>query len=110
MQKQQHGPNGVHKLAYSAPALRDLQSIYRHIAAESPSNAYRFVTAIEDRCELIVSAPLSGRLRADLRPGIRIVPFRRRVVIAYRVAGTSIDILRIFYGGQDYEAILAGQP
>ena len=45
-------------------------------------------------------------MRPDLRPGLRVIPYGRSVVIAYQVAGDTIEILRIFYGGQDYETIM----
>jgi toxin ParE1/3/4 len=32
--------------------------------------------------------------------------FERRVTIAFTVEGDSVIILGVFYGGQDYEAVL----
>jgi hypothetical protein len=42
---------------------------------------------------------------------LRIVPFKKRTAIAFEVddARKVVTILRVFYGGQDYEAIL-GPP
>jgi toxin ParE1/3/4 len=37
------------------------------------------------------------------------VPYGRSVVIAYQIADNSVEIVRIFYGGQDYEAIMSGE-
>jgi plasmid stabilization system protein ParE len=37
---------------------------------------------------------------------LRVIPYGRSVVIAYQVAGDTIEILRIFCGGQDYETIM----
>jgi toxin ParE1/3/4 len=45
-------------------------------------------------------------LRDDVRPGLRITNFRRRVAIAFYVVGDRLTILGIFNGGQNYEAIL----
>jgi antitoxin ParD1/3/4 len=41
-------------------------------------------------------------------PGLGVVPFRKRTAIAFEVddARGMVTILRVFYGGQDYEAIL----
>jgi hypothetical protein len=45
--------------------------------------------------------------RSDLRPGIRILTFERRVVIAYAILPSGdIEVGRFFYGGRDYEAII----
>jgi toxin ParE1/3/4 len=49
-----------------------------------------------------------GVARPDLRLNLRIFPLWRRVVIAYEIADNRIDVLRVFYGGRDYQAILGG--
>ena len=41
------------------------------------------------------------------RPGLWIIGFERRVVIAYMILDTGdVEIGRIFYGGRDCEAIM----
>lgn len=41
------------------------------------------------------------------RPGLWIIGFERRVVIADMILDTgAVEIGRIFYGGRDYEAIM----
>ena len=45
--------------------------------------------------------PERGRQRDDLRPGLRIVGFERRVSIAFHVSPDTLVIDRIFYGGRD---------
>jgi len=42
----------------------------------------------------------------EIRPGLRTVGYRRRVTIAFEVADDTVNILGIFYGGQDIEADL----
>jgi plasmid stabilization system protein ParE len=54
-----------------------------------------------------LDVPDSGRRRDDLRSGVSIVGFERRVVIAYKqLQSGDIEIGRIFYGGRNYEALL----
>jgi toxin ParE1/3/4 len=65
----------------------------------------RFIQRIRDRCERIGAAPMGGRPRDDLSPGLRTTPFERSVVIAYVVEGGAVQITNIFYGGRDYEAL-----
>lgn len=55
-------------------------------------------------------APLRGTPRDDIKPGLRIVGFERRAVIAFRVKRSEVVIVRIFYGGRDYERILRSVP
>jgi toxin ParE1/3/4 len=54
--------------------------------------------------------PLGGRPRDDLAAGLRTVPFERTAVIAYVVSGDLVEVINIFYGGRDYEAIYRRHP
>jgi toxin ParE1/3/4 len=47
--------------------------------------------------------PNRGTSREDLRPGLRVMGFERRVLIAFQVATDSVAILRILYGGRSIE-------
>lgn len=94
------------EIVFGPQAAEDLESLYRFIAAERPGNAVSFIRRIRDRCGLLADFPLAGRARDDLRPGLRLLAFERRVVIAYAVRSNDIDILRILYGGRDIDAIL----
>lgn len=71
-----------------------------------PVTAQRFTDRIWAACEKIGNAPLGGRPRDDLLPGLRTVPFEKKAIIAYRVDGETVEIVNVFYGGSDYEAIL----
>jgi toxin ParE1/3/4 len=98
----------AHKLIYRPRAEEDLEAIYRFIAQDSPPRAFAFVEKIQQRCDLLRDSPEQGRARPDLRPNLRVVPYGRSVVITYQVTGDTIEVLRIFYGGQDYETIMSG--
>ena len=50
---------------------------------------------------------MRGMARDDLRPGLRVVGFRRRVTIAFAITEETVEILGIYYGGRDYEALLS---
>ncbi|MDB5618778.1 MAG: uncharacterized protein JWQ24_3016 [Tardiphaga sp.] len=54
-------------------------------------------------CMALAEFPKRGRLRDDLLPGLRMLPFERRVTIAYRVLKTRVEIISIAYGGRDLE-------
>jgi toxin ParE1/3/4 len=98
----------AHKLVYRARAEQDLEAIYRYIAQDSPTRAFSFVEKIQQRCDLLRDSPEQGRARPDLSPGLRVTPYGRSVVITYRLTSDTIEVLRIFYGGQDYETIMSG--
>ncbi|MEO8727303.1 MAG: hypothetical protein ABI383_14410 [Acidobacteriaceae bacterium] len=45
-------------------------------------------------------------MRDDIRPGLRVTSYRKRMVIAFDVDADQVNVIGIFYGGQDYEATL----
>ena len=57
-----------------------------------------------DYCENLQTFPHRGTRRDDLRPGLRTLGFRRRVTILFEVADDTVNIIGVYYGGQDYEA------
>lgn len=96
------------EVVYSPRARQQLTDLYRWIAEESgyPDRAYNYVSAIFDYCDGLADAPMVGRARDDLRPGLRTVGFRRRVVIAFAIREESVEIHGVYYGGQDYELLI----
>ena len=49
---------------------------------------------------------MRGTQHDDLLPGLRIIGMERRVTIAFRIDGNTVEILRILYGGRDVQAAL----
>ncbi|MGL5117498.1 MAG: hypothetical protein ACRC7C_19470 [Beijerinckiaceae bacterium] len=47
--------------------------------------------------------------RDDIRRGLRIIGFEKRVAIAFEVDDNVVRIGRVFYGGHDYDALLGEQ-
>lgn len=52
------------------------------------------------------TSPARGTRRDDIRPGLRTIGFERRATIAFRIVDREVVIIRIFYGGRDFESIL----
>lgn len=96
------------RLVYRPAALADLDAIFDYIAADNDRQAHRFIKDIRARTRALASHPELGPARPDLGPGIRILPILGRVVVAYRIGTGAIEIVRVLYGGQDYEALLRG--
>jgi plasmid stabilization system protein ParE len=98
-------------VVYSPRARRQLTELYLWIAEQSgsPERADGFVSAVLDHCDGLVDSPMIGRARDDLRPGLRTIGFRRRVVIAFAVQEETVEIHGVFYGGQDYETHLSNE-
>jgi len=57
-------------------------------------------------CEDLASFPLRGRVRDDIRPGLRVIGDRRRVVVAFAVINQGMLVVGIFSSGRDYEPVL----
>lgn len=101
----------THRVVFSPESLEQLAELFRYIAeAASPDIAARYTEAIVSHCESLRTFPLSGTRRDDVRPGLRITHYRKRVVIAYDVDAGVISIIGVFYGGQDYETMLQDEP
>ena len=89
-------------LIYAPEAADDLARLRDYIAARSGTQrALGYVDRIMAACDGLTTFPERGRTRDDLRPGLRIVGFERRVAIAFHVTDTMVVIDRILYGGRD---------
>lgn len=89
-------------------AIADLEEVYDFIVSSGgpPEVAFGFVQRIRARCEKIGLVPEGGVARPDLGEGIRLVPFEKSAVLAYRIHDEAIEIVNVFYGGRDYEALM----
>ncbi|MCB1385949.1 MAG: type II toxin-antitoxin system RelE/ParE family toxin [Hyphomicrobiales bacterium] len=88
---------------FSEEARADLFALYDRIAdAAGPQVAFGYVSRLEEYCRGFDIASERGHLREDIRPGLRIVGFERRVTIAFAVTDKRVIILRLFHGGQNW--------
>ena len=92
------------KIVFTPEARDDLFDLYDYIAERSSSKrALGYIQRIEKSCMSLQTFPERGILREDLRPGLRVMGFERRVLIAFRVNSGSVAILRILYGGRSVD-------
>jgi toxin ParE1/3/4 len=92
---------------FSPEAQEQLLSLYRYIAGvASPEIAERYTNSIVAYCDSLQDFPMRGTRRDDVRPGLRITNFKKRAVIAFAVEAAQVSIIGIYYGGQNYEAVL----
>jgi len=45
-----------------------------------------------------------GHLRGDVRLGLRVVGFERRLTVAFTVDEDTVTVLRVFAAGRDWES------
>jgi toxin ParE1/3/4 len=97
------------RITFRPQAEADLFELYRYIAERSGhAIAGRYIDRIEAACMSLENSPMRGTRRDDIRPGLRTVGFERRATIAFKVLAREVVIVRIFYGGRDFESILHG--
>ena len=88
---------------YTDEAGNDLDWIYDTIpGAGVPVVASRYEQRLRTFCDGLDYASERGHRRDDIRPGLRIIGFERRVTIAFAVEPEQVVILRIFYGGRNW--------
>ena len=95
---------------YRPEAVADLEDIFRYILNKSRDHvtARRFTDRIKIRCDKIGNVPHGGVSRPDLGADLQLVPFEKSAVILYRSTAREVEIVNIFYGGRDYEALMRG--
>lgn len=94
---------------FTPEAESDLLELYDYIAEHSsPERALSYIERVERWTNSLQTFPERGTARDDIRPGLRLISFDRRVSIAFQVRTDSVIILRILYAGRDISTELAG--
>jgi toxin ParE1/3/4 len=88
------------QLLFSPLAQSDLEDIGDYIALDNPRRAQTFIQEIRTECQKIVNTPLGFRLREDLAPGLRVLPFGRYLIF-YRALASAVRIERILHSARD---------
>ena len=96
-----------YRVIFTPEAQEQLVGLYRYIAVvASPEIAERYIGSIVAYCEGLRNSPHRGTRRDDVRSGLRITSYKKRVVVAFAVDAELVSIIGIFCGGQNYEAAL----
>ena len=96
-----------YKVVFRPAAEADLHSIYQIIAEDSGhERAVAYIDRIESVCMKLTHFPERGTRRYNLVPGIRTFGFERSATIAFCIEDKTVRIIRIFYGGRDFETLL----
>ena len=92
------------QVRYEEQASLDLLAVFDWLSeTASPLSAIRIVNDLATFIEGLDLAAERGTLRDDLRPKLRVLG-HGRAVVAISVDEDAVYVLRIFYGGQDWEA------
>ena len=93
---------------YRPAAMENLLEIAAYVFERSQNikTTEDYLDRIYRRCEKIGDAPSGGVARDDLGPGIRMAVFEKSIVILYVIAGNTVRITNVFFGGRDYETLV----
>jgi toxin ParE1/3/4 len=84
------------QVVFSPEARNDLFDLYDYIAEHSSAErALAYLNRIEEFCLSLETFPERGTRRDEVRPGLRIVGFERRVTVAFQPQSDRITILRV---------------
>lgn len=93
------------KVLFTPIATEDLQQIWDYLAHEADEEtADRFLSKIEEKCNMIARFPESYRLRPELLPQLRSFPFKNYVIF-YVPIKSGIEVFRILHGSRDIERV-----
>ncbi len=91
-------------VVFSPEARNDLFALHEWIAETSrPDTALSFIERVVVYCHSFTTAAERGHRRDDLREGLRIIGFERRITIAFAVDTDRVTILRFFGAGRNWE-------
>jgi len=89
---------------WSSDAEDDLVDIWQYLVSEaSPRVAIAKIRDIARACDRLEKQPLDGRPRDKLLSGMRSI-LAQPYIIFYRIAGKTVEIVRVLHGRRDLEA------
>ena len=94
----------------SEAAIADMSDIGRWIAERAdPATAEAYVSRVEAACYRLGTFPNRGTPRFKVLTGLRTVTFERRIIVAYRVVGGVVDIMRLIDAARDFAGAFKGE-
>ena len=88
-----------HKVIQFPQAIRDQDDIWLTIATDNETAANRMLDRINDIVALLSNHPEAGRLRDEIRPGLRYIPVESYLIF-YSVAENIVRIHRVLHGAR----------
>ncbi len=81
--------------------LRNIGTFIRHRTSATVARSYvgritRFIAGFD-------TFPERGSVHNEIRPGLRMIGFERRVTVAFLIDGQEVVFLRILYAGRQFD-------
>lgn len=86
-------------------AEADIAEIAVYIAYDNKSAAHGWAASIFRQCERLSDMPQLGVARDDLRPGLRMMPTGKYIIL-YRQNEDAVEIVRVLDGRRQWQALL----
>lgn len=95
------------RVVFAPEAEVDLLELYDWISeTASPDVAMTYLARVQAFCRSLSVGSERGQVRSDIRPGLRIVGFERRMTLAFVVDDSTVTVLRVFSAGRDWTTTL----
>lgn len=86
-------------------AEADIEGIALYIAADNPIAARNWFNDLYLRFQRLAAMPEMGVAHDDVRPGLRLFPVGRYLVL-YRLDGPHVEIVRVIHGARQWQELL----
>lgn len=86
---------------WTKTALVNLDLIAEYIAKDNPARAISFVQDIQQKTKVIANFPSAGR--PGRMAGTRELVEHKNYILAYRVKGEDVEIIRVHHVAQKYK-------
>jgi toxin ParE1/3/4 len=90
-------------------AASDIAEIWDYIAEDSLAQADAWVDRLDATLSTLANYPLMGRVREELSPGLRSLPFGRYVIF-YQPLTDGIDVIRVLHAARDINTVFIESP
>jgi toxin ParE1/3/4 len=93
------------QIIFSLTAKADVALIESWVAENAGATiASKYSKRILSFCQRLETGSQRGTKRDEIRLGLRVIGFEKRVNILFVVTPEDVIILRIFYGGKNWES------
>jgi len=97
------------RVEWSIFAQADRDAIFDYIEADSPQSAITVDDRIRERVETLAQFPHSGR-PGRIEETRELVVTRTLYIVAYRISGDSVRILRVLHGARRWPEDMSKEP
>lgn len=88
----------------SHAAQQDINELLEYLVPRAGATIARnYVGRLNTFLQGFETFPERGMRRDDVSPGLRLVGFRRKATIAFRVKGDRVTVLRVYHGGRNID-------